>query len=328
MDISRIKHLAEVGAITQTQLVEYYENHPEELQKLTESDLFGLGLVTRIDDQEVKDSISDPSYSVFKISSDFDGVLTVGQEKTINVSLSPVSISKKGYQKCVFKFDSIRPVGANITFKATDSAQQDFSFTNTGTWGPAEGFPVSADYSATTSWKVSVDQPGKYDVTIILYDNDLGVEVTSCVITANAKDVEKSVYVISSDALSQAFKVGEPTTTNVSLTTEKVGDVGYDKVRFYFESERPEGATLTFKATDSEDEDFTFENEGTWGPEGGFQLPADYSATTPWEVTPSIAGHYKVSIFLKNEEDASVISEYSYEFDTAADDEIVVDDGQ
>ena len=68
MDISRIKHLAEVGAITQTQLVEYYENHPEELQKLTESDLFGLGIVTRVDDQEVKDSISDPAYSVYKIS--------------------------------------------------------------------------------------------------------------------------------------------------------------------------------------------------------------------------------------------------------------------
>ena len=330
MDISRIKHLAEVGSITQTQLVEYYENHPEELQKLTESDLFGLGIVTRVDDQEVKDSISDPAYSVYKITADFDGKLKTGVEKAINITLAPVSVSTKGYNKCQFAFDSIRPEGAKMTFKATDSLSQEITFENSGVWGPEEGFPVGPDYSATTEFKITVDKPGQYAVVVKLQDKELGVEVCSAVFNAEATDLVPSVYKISSDAESQKFVAGQETTTNVNIQSIQVGDKGYDKVRFYFTSERPAEAKVTFKATDTNHEEFTFENGGVWGPPGGFPLPAEYDVTEPFKVTPSAEGHYKVSVQLKNETDASVICEYSYEFDAAPaeDSEIVVDDGE
>ena len=39
---------------------------------------------------------------------------------------------------------------------------------------------------------------------------------------------------------------------------------------------------MTFTATDTADDEYTFINEGFWGPAAGFNLPADYSATTDW----------------------------------------------
>jgi hypothetical protein len=43
------------------------------------------------------------------------------------------------------------------------------------------------------------------------------------------------------------------------------GDIGYDGVRFKFAAEGPEGATVTFKAVDSNNDEYTFTNEGLLG---------------------------------------------------------------
>ncbi|NLW38657.1 MAG: hypothetical protein GXY90_08810, partial [Peptococcaceae bacterium] len=81
-------------------------------------------------------------------------------------------------------------------------------------------------------------------------------------------------------------------------TDGEPGDFGYDGVRFKFAAEGPEGATVTFKAVDSNNDEYTFTNEGYWGPAGGFNLLADYSATTEWKLVFSAAGQYTITFSL------------------------------
>lgn len=104
-------------------------------------------------------------HSEFQMSLDAPATATVGEEVTANVGISVKTEGNTGYDKVQFQFDSQRPEGVNITFKATDSAQREHKFVNSGTWGPPEGFPISADYSATTQWKISADKAGSYQVT-------------------------------------------------------------------------------------------------------------------------------------------------------------------
>jgi hypothetical protein len=55
---------------------------------------------------------------------------------------------------------------------------------------------------------------------------------------------------------------------------------------------------VTFKAVDSNEVEHTFTNEGYWGPDGGFDIPAEYTATTDWTLVFSEAGRYTITFSL------------------------------
>jgi uncharacterized repeat protein (TIGR02543 family) len=82
----------------------------------------------------------------------------------------------------------------------------------------------------------------------------------------------------------------------VTFRTDVVGFCGYDGVRFKFAATGP--GNVTFKATDSQDEEHTFVNSGYWGPQTGFDLPADYDETTVWTLHFSTPGEYTVTFSL------------------------------
>ena len=82
----------------------------------------------------------------------------------------------------------------------------------------------------------------------------------------------------------------------VTFATDVKGDYGYDGVRFKYAAQGP--GTVTFKAVDSNGVEHTFTNQGYWGPAGGFDLPADYSATTDWTLVFSAAGQYTITFSL------------------------------
>jgi len=105
---------------------------------------------------------------------------------------------------------------------------------------------------------------------------------------------------------------GEEVAIDVTFATDVKGDFGYDKVRFKFVATSPEGATVIFKATDTNNVEHTFTDEGVWGPETGFALPAEYTATTNWKVTFDKAGEYTITFKLVDMEDnEAVIAEGS-----------------
>lgn len=122
------------------------------------------GSVTATSDQTVEVILDAVVLTEYQMSSDAPSTATVNEEVSANVSISVKTAGNTGYNKVQFQFDSQRPEGANMTFKATDPQQQEFTFQNSGTWGPPEGFAISADYSATTLFKVSADKPGTYTV--------------------------------------------------------------------------------------------------------------------------------------------------------------------
>jgi hypothetical protein len=102
---------------------------------------------------------------------------------------------------------------------------------------------------------------------------------------------------------------GQEVVVPVTFETDgEPGDIGYDGVRFKFAAEGPEGATVTFKAVDSNNDEYTFTNEGYWGPPGGFDLPAQYSATTEWTLVFSEAGDYTITFSLIDADTEEVIA--------------------
>ena len=99
---------------------------------------------------------------------------------------------------------------------------------------------------------------------------------------------------------------GQEVVVPVTFETDVEGDCGYEGVRFKFEAQGP--GVVTFKAKDSNDVEHTFTNEGYWGPASGFNLPAEYSATTDWTLVFSEAGKYTITFSLIDAATGDVIA--------------------
>jgi type II secretory pathway predicted ATPase ExeA len=89
---------------------------------------------------------------------------------------------------------------------------------------------------------------------------------------------------------------GQEVEVPVTFKTDVKGDIGYEGVRFKFTAQGP--GDVTFKAVDSNEVEHTFTNEGYWGPDGGFDIPAEYTATTDWTLVFSEAGRYTITFSL------------------------------
>jgi hypothetical protein len=98
----------------------------------------------------------------------------------------------------------------------------------------------------------------------------------------------------------------EETPVPVTFETDELGDVGYSGVRFKFDATGP--GDVIFKATDSEEVEHTFVNSGFWGPLDGYNLTADYSATTDWSMNFSEPGQYNITFSLIEAPDGDVVA--------------------
>jgi parallel beta-helix repeat protein len=107
-------------------------------------------------------------------------------------------------------------------------------------------------------------------------------------------------------AVPEVVVAGEDTEIPVTFQTDELGYVGYDSVRFSFNTTGP--GDVTFNATDSEDVEHSFVNSGYWGPPDGFDLPADYTATTDWTLNFSEPGEYTITFSLIEAPDGEVIA--------------------
>ena len=85
-------------------------------------------------------------------------------------------------------------------------------------------------------------------------------------------------------------------TLPVTFGTDDLGGCGYDNVRFKITATGD--GNVTMGATDSQNNYYSFTNNGYWGPASGFDLPAGHSATTEWDVEFSAAGAYTITFSL------------------------------
>ena len=228
-------------------------------------------------------------YSTYAFSYEVPDIIWAEEDTEIEVTFETDFTGSLGYDAVRFSFEADGP--GNVTFTATESGGQVYETVNSGYWGPDSGFPLDADYSAITDWILNFDEVGEYTITFRAYDIDDEAnpfaqdEVT---LTVDVRSTYAFDYSVESPIL-----VGEDTEADVTFATDVLGTIGYDAVRFSFEATGP--GNVIFTATDSNMDEFTFINSGYWGPDSGFPLDADYTATTNWTLNFSRVGEYTIS---------------------------------
>ncbi|MDD3715064.1 MAG: hypothetical protein PHU16_09465, partial [Atribacterota bacterium] len=200
---------------------------------------------------------------------------------------------------------------ANVTltanFREKESPVTKYTLTLNGEGLSSD--PEAGEIDASTKVTITVTPPdGKQITTFTVNDEDKKNELinntfsfeitvdTTVAVTYEGVPVPSTYtfsYTVPSDIVD-----GEEKTVDVTFATDVLGDYGYDKVRFTFAATGPENATVTFKVKDTAGVKYTFINKGVWGPADGFDLPADYSATTSWKLTFSQAGTYTITFNL------------------------------
>jgi len=106
------------------------------------------------------------SHSTYKFVYDVPDPVVATEETLIPVTFATDVLGQVGYDGIRFKFSASGP--GDVIFKATDSTNTTYTFTNSGYWGPAAGFNLTADYSATTDWSLNFTEPGEYTITFSL----------------------------------------------------------------------------------------------------------------------------------------------------------------
>ncbi|MDR9786763.1 MAG: S-layer homology domain-containing protein [Peptococcaceae bacterium MAG4] len=249
----------------------------------------------------------EPVASTYKFSYEVPADVVAGQEVEVPVTFKTDVKGDIGYEGVRFKFAAEGP--GDVTFKAVDSNEVEHTFTNEGYWGPTGGFELPAEYSATTDWTLVFSEAGKYTITFSLIDaatGDVIAGITKTVeITVAEPEPVVSTYKFSYEVPADVV-AGQEVEVPVTFKTDVKGDIGYEGVRFKFAAEGP--GDVTFKAVDSNEVEHTFTNEGYWGPTGGFELPAEYSATTDWTLVFSEAGKYTITFSLIDAATGDVIA--------------------
>jgi uncharacterized repeat protein (TIGR02543 family) len=251
---------------------------------------------------EGEQAIKVDAYSTYAFSYEVPDLILEGEDVEIPVTFATDEKGSLGYEKVLFEFAATGD--GDVVFKAVDSMGHLHTFTNSGTWGPPEGFPLPAEYLATTDWTLNFSARGDYTITFRLVD-----QATGAVIVEGEQAIKVDAY--STYAFSyevpDLILEGEDVEIPVTFATDEKGSLGYEKVLFEFAATGD--GDVVFKAVDSMGHLHTFTNSGTWGPPEGFPLPAEYLATTDWTLNFSARGDYTITFRLVDQATGAVIVE-------------------
>lgn len=162
-------------------------------------------------------------------------------------------------------------------------------------YGPTNGFPV---VDATSHFRATFDAAGTYTVGIDFKTVPDGEVLARYDLHAESRDPQKSAYEFFLD--SDGLVAGRPSTVPVTFAAVEVKDEGYNAVRFNVAvTQKPSpDAAVSLKATDSDGQEFDVVEVGYWGPEAGFPIAKDYSATTEFKALFSDPGTYCLTLSL------------------------------
>ncbi|MCG9478783.1 MAG: hypothetical protein K9H14_01070 [Actinomycetia bacterium] len=238
-----------------------------------------------------------PAKSTYEFSYDLSGKTFVagGSGTDVPVTLSTDTLGSEGYSNVIYKVSYSGPGTAELW--ASDSSGT-YDVAAIGRWGPASGFALDADFSATTSFECKFDTAGTYTINFELYDLDSDSTITSGSAEINVLEAGKSEYGFSYDVGGKEFIVNEPTVIPVTLQATTTRSEGYGLVIIDVEVNGPGTAKLLAKDTTGTEYDIAAEKH--WGPKTGFPLPPDYSATTDVTAIFDTAGDYTITLTLIN----------------------------
>lgn len=241
----------------------------------------------------------------------------------IYTELFTVQEGMSGYDAA--RIDALKMDGVQLWAKDENGNWVDI---NKDGWGAKSGFKLDYKYDKYIDMYPIFSQPGNRTLNVRAIDVSDGKTITSFKSTLNVSD--KSSYVISMDNIGEIntkelvdvygksqeeinksveASLTGLTPVDIKLLTSIRGSSGYDSARIM-----PLGIANIQLWAKNNDGNWVDINKSGWGPEGGFELPVNYEATT--RVYPIInqSGSYKCNIKLVNLSDNRVIAEDLAEF--------------
>jgi hypothetical protein len=118
--------------------------------------------------------------TIFEFAYTVPQEIIAGEIYPVPVTIQPNTVGDLGYARVRFNVEVAKPVGTTVQLLATDTYGIEYDVAQTGYWGPANGFPISADYSATTEFNAIFSHAGEYTITLSLVDMDNNGMVVVC----------------------------------------------------------------------------------------------------------------------------------------------------
>ncbi|HUW30972.1 MAG TPA: hypothetical protein VM223_05115, partial [Planctomycetota bacterium] len=144
--------------------------------------------------------------STYAFSYTHPGSVTMGADVVVPVTFEnndpPGSL---GYDAVRFSFSATGP--GTTTFKATDTLGTEYTFTNSGVWGPPAGFPLPAVYSGTDDWTLNFSAAGEYTITFNCFE--IGNEASPFATDSVVVTVDKATPIVSEWPTASAIVTGE-----------------------------------------------------------------------------------------------------------------------
>jgi len=230
----------------------------------------------------------------------------VGQEKQFTVSSSNPE-DGKAYDRVLFRFsvaDAVYSDIASFQYKDGDT-WRDLPLTQSGSslvgyYGPSGGFPLPADYDATTTFRLKITRAGTYNVDLKLVDLDNNQSV----IARETMKITVNSGLAHITAPDLAMDSGDLEVFNVR-TTNPSESRAYDRVVYSFAMTNASLSDITtFQYKDGDVwRDLTLTQIGSgvtgrFGLSGGFSMPVNYDATTAFRLEMAREGAYSVDIKL------------------------------
>lgn len=111
----------------------------------------------------------DPVPSVYRMTKEVVGVPIVNNEFRVNVTFQTAVLGNTPLEKVRFRYHFDLP---SATAHADVRAKDGTEFEDDGFWGPAAGFTIPPQYNSTSSFFVTLNEPGEYKATLELFNVD------------------------------------------------------------------------------------------------------------------------------------------------------------
>jgi len=105
-------------------------------------------------------------HTTYKFDYEVPDLFVAREEAVVPVTFETDVLGNVGYDNVRFKFSATGP--GDVIFKARDSEEHEYTFVNSGFWGPSTGFNLPASYAATTNWTLNFSEPGEYTINFAL----------------------------------------------------------------------------------------------------------------------------------------------------------------
>ncbi|AYO31981.1 hypothetical protein D2962_16495 [Biomaibacter acetigenes] len=244
-----------------------------------------------------------PTVSTYKFEVSKPETIVAHLDNKIEMTLTYNTMGSTGYNNVLVTVDITKPDGAEVDLLATDTNGQVFDIADLGYWGPPTGFPIAADYSATTDITARFSMAGTYTITTKLVDKNNG----DAVITEHSEtvDVVEPISLNYTTQLPTTVKKGSNFDVTIKATnnyknldnTQATIERSLYIMELTKDNNPATSADVTIKASDGQALGYNdTEKYFFWGPSNGFPF-STADASTTFTVTFNNAGTYSVKIY-------------------------------